>query len=762
MFRNLSRELNKAMQAAREQAAASGHDTVLPEHLLMGASRLAGTPTSDALVEAGFDHARAGAFLAAKYPPGSLPLTGNSVLSAKLIDAMRLAELDTPEGEKLQLHDLLARVVLLGSKDIRDLVDVAGAEPGRLLAALNEAAGTYRENRVAAETTGDAGTHGPDAPVSSTAVDPYTRDLVAEARAGRLDPVVGREAELRRVIQVLARRSKNNPVLVGDPGVGKSAIVEGLAALLATGDVPDALKGRPLLAVDLGKLVAGAKYRGDFEKRLTTLLEYAERTRSLLAIDEIHTLVGVGSGSESTMDAGQMLKESLARRRVSILGATTLKEYREHIASDAALERRFTPIDVGEPSVEDTVTILNRVSVTYAAHHGVEYTPDALSAAAHLADRHLRDRFNPDKAIDVIDEAGARLAIASSESGSAVEGVRPTVSEELVTAVVAELAGVAVGALSAGGRTLLAGLADNLRGRAVGQDTAVDAVARVVRRRRSGLSPNCRPASFLFAGPTGTGKTELSKALADALAPGVKRNLIRFDMSEFAEKHSVARLFGSPPGYVGYTEGGQLTEAVRRDPAAVVLLDEVDKAHPDVFDALLAVLEEGRMTDGMGRSVSFVDATLVMTTNFGARESSRPRTGFLDAGATDSEAITRQVLKNAFRPEFLNRLDEIVVFGHLSTEDLRIICAGFVDEVVASAAHAGVQLDLDDDVIDHLVERGTSVEYGARYLRRTVERLLTDHVTDAVLDGAAGRRLVTVADGEVTLARAEEKVAVGA
>ncbi len=632
----------------------------------------------------------------------------------------------------------------------------------------------------------------------------YTRDLTALARDDRLDPVIGRDEEIKRVVQVLSRRTKNNPVLIGEPGVGKTAIAEGLAQKIVAADVPESLRGKRVLALDLGGMIAGAKYRGEFEERLKGVLDEIQRSRDVvLFIDELHTVVGAGA-AEGSVDASNMMKPLLARGELQAVGATTLDEYREHIEKDAALERRFQPILVGEPSVEDTVAILEGLRDKYEAHHKVKIADEALKAAATLSDRYISGRFLPDKAIDLLDEAASKLRIEATmlpadlremevrlndlarEGAAAVQaqdyeraaqlrdqadkiqktfvqakdawlgdkGISDaTVGADDIAGIVSKWTGIPVQRMQQAEAEKLLDMEEKLHGRVVGQDRAVVAVAEAVRRARAGLRDPKRPiGSFIFLGPTGVGKTELARALAEFLFDD-EDAMVRLDMSEYMERHSVSRLVGAPPGYVGYEEGGQLTEAVRRRPYSVVLLDEIEKAHPDVFNMLLQILDEGRLTDNKGRTVDFKNTVIIMTSNVGA--------GLIPAGDemerryAEVETQLLDALKQVFRPEFLNRVDEIIVFHALTREQLRQIVELLVEKVRREVAGQGMTLEVSSAAEDLIAEVGYDAQFGARPLKRALQRLLENPLARELLKGTftEGDTIkVTVADGVLAFA----------
>ncbi len=654
-------------------------------------------------------------------------------------------------------------------------------------------------------------------------LDQFGRDLTAEAAEGKLDPASGRQRELKRVITVLGRRQKNNPVLIGEPGVGKTAIVEGLARRINEGNVPTTLRNKRIVSLNIGGMVAGAMFRGQFEQRIKSILEeLRESPDIILFIDELHTVVGAGA-AEGAVGASDMLKPALARGELHCIGATTLDEYRKHIEKDAALERRFQPVMVDEPDVEEAITMLRTVRGNYEMHHGVNITDEAIEASVKLSDRYINDRFLPDKAIDVMDEAASALRLEAMEQGivsptliadlekeladiqakkeaaanaedyehaamlrqqelvtqgklekaraEVKDGFTLIVTPEHVAQVVENWTGVPVSQMLESERQNLRNLEDDLRKHVIGQDEAISAVARAIRRSRAGLKDPKRPiGSFLFLGPTGVGKTELAKALATELFGG-EENMIRLDMSEYMEPHTVARLFGSPPGYVGYDEGGQLTEQVRRRPYSVILLDEVEKAHPEVFNALLQIMDDGRLTDGQGRTVDFKNTVVIMTSNAGSAELKRAvRIGFSARKGEEARNEQHEVmrskamegLKQMFRPEFINRIDQIVVFHSLGKTELYRIVDLLLEQVRVRLSDQHIALEVTDAARDLLLREGFDEEYGARPLRRAIQSYVDDALADALLSGdiASGcTAVLTEQDGEIVVQAQKQEVA---
>ncbi|RCW46300.1 ATP-dependent Clp protease ATP-binding subunit ClpC [Halopolyspora algeriensis] len=791
--------LDEAAGYARER----GHTDLDALHLLWAAARNA--HTRGMLEAAGVDPDGFAGAVQEQLPPArdgerrqapSLTAAGKKVL----VDAYQVARAlgSTYIGPD---HVLLAMSAAQDSQ-VGRLLGAAGASPEDLRSSEGSAQHPAAQHPSAQQSgqqqRGESAT---------PTLDQYGQDLTARARGGELDPVIGRETEIGQTIEVLSRRTKNNPVLVGEAGVGKTAIVEGIAQRIADGRVPKVLAGKRVVQLDLSGMLAGTRYRGDFEERMTKVIEEigSNSDEIIVFLDELHTVVGAG-GAEGAVDAGNMLKPRLARGELHVVGATTLDEYRKNIEKDAALERRFQPVQVDEPTVEDTIAVLSRLKERYQDHHRVHYTEEAVDAAARLSDRYLTDRFLPDKAIDLMDQAGARkrlqeltpaedaqqlqqridqltrdkdravaeeryehasrlrdeIGVAQAElaANSADDTVRDGEVAEVTATDIAEVVsrstGVPVSRMTEEEKARLQRLEEELHQRVVGQDDAVRALARSVRRSRSGMgNPNRPVGSFLFLGPTGVGKTELAKALAETMF-GDESRMVRLDMSEFQERHTASRLVGAPPGYVGYGEAGELTEAVRRRPYSVVLLDEIEKAHTDVFNTLLQVLEDGRLTDGQGRTVDFTNTVLIMTSNLGSEiiSSRSGRLGFSSPEQQGSDEPLRERLmprlREEFRPEFLNRIDDVVVFRKLGTEQLHTITNLLLDDTRQRLQAMDIEVEFSTGAIDWIAERGHQPEFGARPLRRTIEHEIDDRIADLVLDGDlnAGDRLRVDAGAE--------------
>ncbi|CAL9643567.1 ATP-dependent Clp protease ATP-binding subunit [Streptomyces sp. enrichment culture] len=806
--RLLSQPARELVRGAAQYAAEHGSRDLDTEHLLRAA--LAAEPTRGLLSRAGADPDSLASQIdertgPVQHPPGEVP----PPTSLSLTPAVKRALLDAHE---------LARSTGTGYIGPEHVLSALAANPDSAAGHILNAA-RFAPSALPTEPP-DAAKSRPEAAATNTpTLDKYGRDLTALAQQGRIDPVIGREEEIEQTVEVLSRRGKNNPVLIGDAGVGKTAVVEGLAQRITDGDVPDVLVGRRVVALDLTGVVAGTRYRGDFEERMNNIVGEirAHSDELIIFIDELHTVVGAGGGGESgSMDAGNILKPALARGELHVVGATTLEEYRR-IEKDAALARRFQPILVPEPTTADAVEILRGLRDRYEAHHQVRYTDEALVAAVEMSDRYLTDRRLPDKAIDLIDQAGARVRLQSRTKGTDVralerevdqlvrdkdqavadeqyeramqlrdriaevkqriteatgdgeadEGMKLVVGTEAIAEVVSRQTGIPVSSLTQEEKERLLGLESHLHERVVGQDEAVRVVSDAVLRSRAGLASADRPiGSFLFLGPTGVGKTELARALAEALF-GSEDRMVRLDMSEYQERHTVSRLVGAPPGYVGHEEAGQLTEVVRRHPYSLLLLDEVEKAHPDVFNILLQVLDDGRLTDSQGRTVDFTNTVVVMTSNLGSDAITRRGAGigFGSGGAeADEEARREQVLRplrEHFRPEFLNRVDEIVVFRQLSGEQLRQITSLLLEQTRRMVHAQGITVDFTDAAVDWLAERGYQPEYGARPLRRTIQREVDNELSRLLLDGRVaegGRVTVDVEDGRLAFRTPERPV----
>ena len=743
-----------AIAAARDASASLGHSYVGTEHLLLGVAAETEGLGARVLLSRGLDMLALTRLVAAEAGSGEpgapeQGLTPNARLAIERAaeDARRLGH-----GCIGTEHLLLGLVRTPDCAAARTLA-AAGSGPNELYTDIMALFGSP-ESRPGRQEQGrsQAPLRPPYRRAETRVLDQYSRDLTLIAGGGGTDPVVGREREISRVIQILSRRTKNNPVLVGEPGVGKTAVAEALARRVARGEVPDTLKNRRIVTLDLASMLAGTKYRGDFEDRVKCIIKEVQRAGDVIVfIDELHTIVGAGS-AEGAIDAANILKPALGRGEIQVIGATTPEEYRKHIEKDAALERRFQPVNVPEPDGECCERMLCALRGSLEAHHGLKITDEAITAAVRLSTRYICDRYLPDKAIDLLDEAASRVRVEGSAARSRVEASD-------VADVVSAWTGVPASSITQSESERLLHLEEALHRRIVGQDEAVSAVARAIRRGRVGLADPRRPlGSFLFLGPTGVGKTELCRALAEAVY-GDEEALIRLDMSEYMEKHAVSKLIGSPPGYVGYGEGGQLTERVRRRPWSVVLFDEIEKAHEDVYNLLLQIMEDGRLTDSEGRRADFRSTIVVMTSNVGAKAitENRPALGFSGAARDGDGAVREAVmaeLRQTFRPEFLNRVDDAIVFRRLTPADVRRIARGLTDAVRERMRALGVQLEVTDAALDLLAERGFDPTYGARPLRRCICTQLEDPAAEALLSGRTGpgdRLIADAKDGKLVL-----------
>ena len=809
MFERFTDRARRVVVLAQEEARMLNHNYIGTEHLLLGLVHEGEGIAARALESLGITLNSVREQVQDIIGPGANAPSGHIPFTPR---AKKVLELSMREAIQLNHGYIGTEHILLGMVRANEgvanqVLAKLGVEPAAVRQAVMDLISGYPGNGDSKETAGvGAGNSREGTPAGSTILDQFGRNLTAAAREGQLDPVIGRHHEMERVMQVLSRRTKNNPVLIGEPGVGKTAVVEGLAQAIVHGDVPETLKDKHLYTLDLGSLVAGSRYRGDFEERLKKVLkEIRTRGDIILFIDEIHTLVGAGA-AEGAIDAASILKPMLARGELQTIGATTLDEYRKHIEKDAALERRFQPIQVDEPSQELAVQILKGVRDKYEAHHRVTISDEAIETAVNLAARYISDRFLPDKAVDLIDEAGARLRIkrmtappeikvleekagklkrakedaireqdyekaaglrdeeqkvlqekdqkekAWRENGDAFGEVTP----EVISEVLASSTGVPVYKITEEESSRLLKMEDELHKRVIGQEHAIKALARSIRRTRAGLKDPNRPGgSFIFAGPTGVGKTELAKALAEFLF-GDQDALITLDMSEYQEKHTVSRLFGAPPGYVGYEEGGQLTEKVRRKPFSVVLFDEVEKAHADLFNSLLQILEDGRLTDSQGRVVDFKNTVIIMTTNLGSRDvNRRVPVGFqaMDDNAADYERMQARVMENLkehFRPEFLNRVDDIIVFPQLSETEILQIVDLFVGRLAKRLADQDMSIELTNAAKVLMASKGYDPAMGARPLRCEMQRNIEDALSEKILFGEIkpGEKITVDAEGE--------------
>ncbi len=809
MFERFTDRARRVVVLAQEEARMLNHNYIGTEHILLGLIHEGEGVAAKALeslnisLEAVRQQVEEIIGQGQAAPTGHIPFTprAKKVLELSLREALQLGH------NYIGTEHILLGLIREGEGVAAQVLQKLGADLNRVRQTVIQLLSGYTGGK--GEQVAAGGGQQQEGGQGSAVLDQFGRNLTQLAREGKLDPVIGREKEIERVMQVLSRRTKNNPVLIGDPGVGKTAVVEGLSQAIVNGEVPETLKDKQIYTLDLGALVAGSRYRGDFEERLKKVLkEIKSRGDIVLFIDELHTLVGAGA-AEGAIDAASILKPMLARGELQTIGATTRDEYRKHLEKDAALERRFQPIDVAEPTVPHTIDILKGLRDRYEAHHRVTYTDDAIVAAANLADRYISDRQLPDKAIDLIDEAGSRMRIRRMTAPpdvreldekiaevrlrkeSAIDGqdfelaaalrdeerqvqeerarreqnwkagemdILSEIDEEEIAEVLSLWTGIPVFKLTEEETEKLLRMEDELHRRIISQQEAISAVSRAMRRTRSGLKDPRRPSgSFIFLGPSGVGKTELSKALAEFLF-GDEDALIQLDMSEYMEKHTVSRLIGSPPGYVGYEEGGQLTEAVRRKPFSVILFDEIEKAHPDVFNTLLQILEDGRLTDAQGRAVDFKNTIIIMTSNLGTRDIAKGiGIGFT---AARDDAVTYEKMKEAvndelkksFRPEFLNRIDEVIVFHSLKTEDVKLIVDMMMKRIEEQLQVKDIDIELTDAAKTLLAEQGWDQALGARPLRRTIQRLVEDALAEKLLhkEYRAGEAVIVDAvDGEI-------------
>jgi ATP-dependent Clp protease ATP-binding subunit ClpC len=813
MFERFTDRARRVVVLAQEEARMLNHNYIGTEHILLGLIHEGEGVAAKALESLGISLEGVRQQVeeiigqGQQAPSGHIPFTprAKKVLELSLREALQLGH------NYIGTEHILLGLIREGEGVAAQVLVKLGADLNRVRQQVIQLLSGYQTGKE--PTAAGSGAAGEAAPSTSLVLDQFGRNLTQAAREGKLDPVIGRQKEIERVMQVLSRRTKNNPVLIGEPGVGKTAVVEGLAQHIVKGEVPETLKDKQLYTLDLGALVAGSRYRGDFEERLKKVLkEIRTRGDIILFIDEIHTLVGAGA-AEGAIDAASILKPMLARGELQTIGATTLDEYRKHLEKDAALERRFQPIQVGEPSLAHTIEILKGLRDRYEAHHRVSITDAALVAAATLADRYISDRYLPDKAIDLIDEAGARMRIrrmtappdlrdfderiaqVRRDKESAIDAqdferaaqlrdkekqllgqksqrekewkagdldVVSEVDDEQIAEVLANWTGIPVYKLTEEETARLLRMEDELHRRIAGQNDAVRAVSQAIRRTRAGLKDPKRPSgSFIFAGPSGVGKTELSRALAEFLF-GTEDALIQLDMSEFHDRYTVSRLVGAPPGYVGYDEGGQLTEKVRRRPFSVVLFDEIEKAHPDVFNTLLQILEDGRLTDGQGRIVDFKNTVIILTTNLGTKDVSKSVTlGFAGAGdaETNYERMKQKVndeLKQHFRPEFLNRIDDTIVFHQLQPEQIRRIVDMMIVRIETQLRNKDMGLELTENAKVWLSKKGWDPVMGARPLRRTIQREIEDALSEKILFNELRPGQIVVVDAEGNLDNVEE------
>ena len=811
MYYKFTARAEKALEYAQEIAMELGHNYIGTEHLLYGLVEEGTGVASKVLQNQGLTSEKVRQAIEEIVGVGEeiedanqITFTPRSkrVIENAFLEARRLGT------EYIGTEHLLIGIMKEGDSVATRIMLEEDVNPSGLYNDLIKVLNEEGEENSETNSPSNKGSYN-----STPTLNQYGSDLTKQAREGKLDPVIGRKEEIQRVIQILSRRTKNNPCLIGEPGVGKTAVVEGLAEKIVSGDVPELLKNKRVVSVDIASMIAGAKYRGDFEERIKKALKEVKKAGDvILFIDEIHTIVGAGS-AEGAVDAANILKPLLARGEIQLIGATTLKEYRKYIEKDAALERRFSPVTVNEPTEDETVQILYGLRDKYEAHHNVKITDEAIKSAVELSSRYINDRYLPDKAIDLIDEAASKVRMSSYTEPDSFKDMKdeiekldkekeeairvqdfekaakirdkenakkkeledskkdwetkkskdvPTLKEEDIANVISSWTGIPVTKVSESENEKLKNLEENLHKRVIGQDEAVSAVAKAIKRSRMGLKdPNKPIGSFLFLGPTGVGKTELSKALAENLF-GSEDALIRIDMSEYMESHSVAKLIGSPPGYVGYDEAGQLTEKVRRKPYSVILFDEIEKAHPDVMNMLLQVLDDGRLTDSQGRTVNFKNTVIIMTSNVGAKLITDKKTlGFSeDKSKNEKESdekeyqdIKKEVmaeLKKEFKPEFLNRIDDIIVFHKLEDEQIRKIVDILISNVGKLLKEQGINLTVDEKAKDLVAKKGTDKTYGARPLKRAIQTMIEDKIAEAMLDGKVNKEVkVTAKDDEI-------------
>lgn len=796
LFSNFTEKARISISEAHDCATELGHNYIGSEHLLAGLIREGSGVAAKALEKAGITEEKVIEKIKEYIGSGAaLPQETELALTPR---TKRILELSAYEAQRLGhsyigTEHILMAIIREGNGVATRIIAACGVSPSAVYSSTVHSIEGSAEPETAAAEQGYA----PNPNSSTPTLDQFGRDFTALAKANKFDPVIGRSHEIERVTQILSRRTKNNPCLIGEPGVGKTAVIEGLAQKIASGDVPEPLKTKRLVSVDLSSMVAGAKYRGEFEERLKKVInEVLEAKNVILFIDEFHTIVGAGS-AEGSMDASNILKPFLARGELQLIGATTLKEYKKYIEKDAALERRFQPVTVGEPTVEETIEILKGIRDKYEAHHSVTITDEALAAAAKLSSRYITDRFLPDKAIDLIDEAASKKRLGSqtepadlkkaeeeleklkSEKEEAItaqdfekaaklrdeekqlteraESLKKewkgsgtssglTVDEDDIADILADWTHIPAAKLKQEETEKLRHLEETLHARVIGQDEAVSAVAKAIKRGRAGLKDPKRPiGSFLFLGPTGVGKTELSKTLAETMF-GSESALIRVDMSEYMEKHAVSKFIGSPPGYVGFEEGGQLTEKIRKHPYSVILFDEIEKAHPDVFNIMLQILDDGILTDAQGRKVDFKNTVIIMTSNLGAKQILGNVSSHLGFGAdkkedeekTEHEQIKEKVMsevKSTFKPEFLNRIDEIIVFDRLSEDNIREIARLMLKSLTKRLKDNDIDVTFTDDAVNKIAKEGFDPTYGARPLRRAIQSKIEDMLSEKIIDG---------------------------